>query len=162
MCFDRRTGYNIIRIYVIYYWSKILQSKTRFIHRCTNFTMFYRNLYLKSETKSYLCNVKCPASMVQESWRCICYNITWSWRDIAKVKWYWWEHRIYYGKASEGNLPFLDCIIGLNEKREIIPKVHRKPTQTGQYNHFSSNQPLHVKLSTIKKEQRLFALIKHH
>ena len=53
-------------------------------------------------------------------------------------------------KASEGNLPFLDYIISLNEKRETITKVHRKPTHTGQYNHFSSNQPLHVKLSTIK------------
>ena len=40
-------------------------------------------------------------------------------------------------KASEGNLPFLDCIIGLKEKREIITKVHRKPTCTGQYPHFS-------------------------
>ena len=53
-------------------------------------------------------------------------------------------------KASEENLPFLDYIISLNEKRETITKVHRKPTHTGQYNHFSSNQPLHVKLSTIK------------
>ena len=53
-------------------------------------------------------------------------------------------------KTSEGNLPFLDCIISLNERREIIGKVYRKPTQTSQYIHFSSNQPLHVKLSTIK------------
>ena len=53
-------------------------------------------------------------------------------------------------KASEENLPFLDCIISLNEKREIITKVYRKPTHTGQYAQFSSNQPLHVKLSTIK------------
>ena len=53
-------------------------------------------------------------------------------------------------KASEENLPFLDCIISLNEKREIITKVYKKPTHTGQYTHFSSNQPLHVKLSTIK------------
>ena len=53
-------------------------------------------------------------------------------------------------KASEGNLPFLECIISLNEKREIVTKVYRKPTHTGQHTHFSSNQPLHVKLSTIK------------
>ena len=53
-------------------------------------------------------------------------------------------------KASEGNLPFLDCIKSLNEKREIIIKVYRKLTHTGQYTHFSSNRPLHVKLSTIK------------
>ena len=53
-------------------------------------------------------------------------------------------------KTSKGNLPFLDCIISLNEKREIITKVYRKPTHTGQYTHFPSNQPQHVKLSTIK------------
>ena len=53
-------------------------------------------------------------------------------------------------KASEGNLQFLDWIISLNEKREIKTKVYRKPTHTGQYTHFSSNQPLHVNLATIK------------
>ena len=53
-------------------------------------------------------------------------------------------------KVSEGNLPFLECIISLNEKRQIITKVYRKPTCTGQFTHFLSNQPLHVKLSTIK------------
>ena len=53
-------------------------------------------------------------------------------------------------KESEGNLPLLHCIISLNEKREIITKVYRKPTHTGQYTHLSSNQPLHVKLSTVK------------
>ena len=40
-------------------------------------------------------------------------------------------------KGSKGNLPFLDYIIGLNERREIIRKVHRKPTCTGQYPQFS-------------------------
>ena len=52
--------------------------------------------------------------------------------------------------ASDGNLPFLDCSISLQEKREIITKVYRKPTHAGQYTHFPSNQPLHVKLSIIK------------
>ena len=42
------------------------------------------------------------------------------------------------------NLPSLDCIISFNEKREIITRVYRKPTQTGQHTHFSSNQSLHV------------------
>ena len=46
---------------------KILQLRTRLIHRCTNFTMFYRTLYLKSGRKSHLSNVKCPSSMVQKS-----------------------------------------------------------------------------------------------
>ena len=53
-------------------------------------------------------------------------------------------------KASEGNLPFLDCIINLIQKREIVTKAYRKPTLTGECTHFSSNQPLNVKLSTIK------------
>ena len=35
-------------------------------------------------------------------------------------------------------------------KREIITKVYRKTTHTGQYTHFSSNELLRVKLSTIK------------
>ena len=53
-------------------------------------------------------------------------------------------------KTSEGNLQFLDCIISFNEKREIMRKVYRKPTYTSQYTKFSPNQPLYVKLSTIK------------
>ena len=51
---------------------------------------------------------------------------------------------------SEDNLSFLDCIISFYERRDIITKVYRKPTHTGQYTKFSPNQPLHVKLSTIK------------
>ena len=53
-------------------------------------------------------------------------------------------------KTPEGNLPFLDCITSLNEKREIITKVYIKPIHTGQCTHFSSSQSLHVKLATIK------------
>ena len=53
-------------------------------------------------------------------------------------------------KTSEGNLPFLDCIISLNEKREMIAKVYGKPAHSGQCTHFSLNQPLHLNLSTIK------------
>ena len=49
-------------------------------------------------------------------------------------------------KAMEGNLPFLDCIINLNGKIQIITKVYKKPTRSGEYTHYSSNQPLHVNL----------------
>ena len=42
-------------------------------------------------------------------------------------------------KTSEGNLPFLDCIMNLNEKREIITKVYRNTAHMGQYTYFSSN-----------------------
>ena len=103
--------------------------------------MFHRNFYSKSGRKSCLYNVEHVSSMVKKSWQYICNNITWSWKDIA---------RFTMEKASEGNLPFLECIISLNEKREIVTKVYRKPTHTGQHTHFSSNQPQHVKLSTIK------------
>ena len=53
-------------------------------------------------------------------------------------------------KASKGNLPFLDCIISLNENREITTKVYKKPSHTSQFTRFSSNEPLYVKLSRIK------------
>ena len=53
-------------------------------------------------------------------------------------------------ETSEGNLPFLDCIISLNKKRKLISKVYKKPTHTSQYTHFSSHERRHVKLSTIK------------
>ena len=46
---------------------KMLQSKARFIYRCSNFTMFRRNLYQKSGRKSYLYNVKRSSSMVEKS-----------------------------------------------------------------------------------------------
>ena len=53
-------------------------------------------------------------------------------------------------KVLEGHLLFLDYIISLTEKREMITKIYRKPTHTGQYTYFSSNQSLHVKLSAIR------------
>ena len=45
---------------------KILQTKATFIYRCSNFSMFWRNLYSKSGRKSYLYNVKRPLSMVEK------------------------------------------------------------------------------------------------
>ena len=62
-------------------------------------------------------------------------------------------------KASKGNLPFLDCIISLNKKREIIIKVYRKASHTSQFTRFSSNEPSHVKLSTIKTLVRIAKFI---
>ena len=67
-------------------------------------------------------------------------------------------------KASKGNLPFLDCIIILSEQREIITKAYKKPSHASHFTHFSSNQPLHVKLSTIKTLARIakfIAVTKH-
>ena len=62
-------------------------------------------------------------------------------------------------KASEGNLPFLDCVTSLNGNKELMTKVYRKPTHTSQYTHFASDQPLHVKLLTIKALVRRAELI---
>ena len=53
-------------------------------------------------------------------------------------------------KTSERYLLFLDCIISLNEKRKTVTKVYGKAIHTGQYTHFSSNQPLHVKYQQLK------------
>ena len=54
-------------------------------------------------------------------------------------KWNWWDHFTDFAmeKTSKGNLPFLNFIKRLNQKREIMTKVYRKPTQTGhQINHY--------------------------
>ena len=52
-------------------------------------------------------------------------------------------------KYENGMLPFLDCCV-LKDNNVIKTKVFRKSTHTGQYNNFKSNQPLTVKLATIK------------
>ena len=49
-------------------------------------------------------------------------------------------------KGSVGNLPFLDCIISLNKKREIVSTAYRKPTHTGQYTHQQSTSYQQLKL----------------
>ena len=53
-------------------------------------------------------------------------------------------------KASEGNLLFLNCIKNLNEKREILTKLHKNITHIDQYTYFSSNQLLHVNYQQLK------------
>ena len=56
-------------------------------------------------------------------------------------------------------------MISLIEKRNLITKVYGKPTDTSQYPHFSSNEPQHVKLSTIKtivRRANFISVIKHH
>ena len=50
----------------------------------------------------------------------------------------------------DGEIPFLDCLITKTEGNKLKTKVYKKPTHTGQYTNFYSNQPMHVKLSTIK------------
>ena len=36
------------------------------------------------------------------------------------------------------------------DDNRVKTKVYKKPTHTGQYTNFHSNQPLHIKLSTVK------------
>ena len=57
-------------------------------------------------------------------------------------------------KEEENNrILFLDCIIMRNGTK-LKTKVYRKLTHTGQYINFTSNQPLHVELSTIRTSIR--------
>ena len=47
-------------------------------------------------------------------------------------------------------LAFLDCTVTKTDNNNLKTKVLKKKTHTGQYSNFQSNQPFHVKLSTIK------------
>ena len=115
--------------------------------------MFHRNLYSKSGRKSYtvLNAPRLWCRKVDNAFAVTSYDLGETMQKLNDI-----DENIEFTmeKASEGNLPFLDCIISLNKKREIMIKVYRKPTHTGQYTHFSSNQSWHVKLSTIKARVR--------
>ena len=52
--------------------------------------------------------------------------------------------------ATKNTLPFLDCLIKRDNEGRLQTKVYRKKTHTGQYMHYTSNQPEHVKIGTIK------------
>ena len=47
-------------------------------------------------------------------------------------------------------IPFLDCVVERTADNKLKTKVFKKKTHTGQYSNFNSNQPYHVKVSTIK------------
>ena len=55
-----------------------------------------------------------------------------------------------YESTTNNNLPFLDCLIERDNEGRLQTKVCRKKTQTGQYMHYTSNQPEHVKIGIIK------------
>ena len=121
--------------------------------------MFRGNLYSKNERKPCLHSVKCLSSMyknVDDTFVITSHDLRETLQKLNNI-----DENIEYSmeKASEGNLHFLDCIIILNGKREIITKVYRKPTHTSQYIHLS-NQPRHVKLSTIKTLVRRASFIR--
>ena len=55
-----------------------------------------------------------------------------------------------YESAIDNTLPFLDCLIEIDNEGRLQTKIYRKKTHTGQYMHYTSNQPEHVKEGTIK------------
>ena len=61
-----------------------------------------------------------------------------------------WKVQFTYESATNNTLPFLDCLIERDNKGRLQGKVYRKKTQTGQYMHYTSNQPEYVKVGTIK------------
>ena len=145
MCFDSTVCVIIRMSFIIN--QKYYNQKARFIHRCTNFIMFCINLYSKSRKNLIYTMLNAPLICGTDKLTITSHDLGETLQklnDIAE------NIEFMMQKASEENLPFLVCIISENEKREIITKACRKLTHTGQYTHFSSNQPLHVKLSTIK------------
>ena len=55
-----------------------------------------------------------------------------------------------YESTTNNTLPLLDCLIKRDNEGRLQTKVYRKKTHTGQYLHYTSNQPEHVKIGTIK------------
>ncbi len=53
-------------------------------------------------------------------------------------------------ECQDNKLPFLDCLICINEDRTISTEVYRKPTHTDHYLQFDSHHPLVHKLSVIR------------
>ena len=50
----------------------------------------------------------------------------------------------------DNKLPFLDCIITVEQDRSLSVSVFRKPSHTDQYLQFGSNHPLIQKLGVVK------------
>ena len=57
-------------------------------------------------------------------------------------------------EEKEEKMAFLDCYIKRNGDNKIETAVYKKETHTGQYSNFHSNQPLSVRLSTMKSLTR--------
>ena len=62
-------------------------------------------------------------------------------------------------EEENGQIPFLDCLVLRTDNNRVKTKVYKKPTHTGQYTNFYSNQPLHEKLSTVKTLARRAKLV---
>ena len=57
-------------------------------------------------------------------------------------------------EEKEDKMAFLHCYIKRNVDNEIETAVYKKETHTGQYSNFHSDQPLSVRLSTMKSLTR--------
>ena len=53
-------------------------------------------------------------------------------------------------KEESGEINFLDCMCYRDQENKVQTKVYKKPTHTGQYGNYNSNQPYWVKISTKK------------
>ena len=53
-------------------------------------------------------------------------------------------------EEENGQIPFLDCLVSTTDDNRVKTKVYKKPKHTVQHTNFHSNQPLHLKLSTVK------------
>ncbi len=62
------------------------------------------------------------------------------------------DHNIKFTQEGlvDNKLPFLDCLITVEQDRSLSVSVFRKPTHTDQYLQFGSNHPLIQKLGVVK------------
>ena len=53
-------------------------------------------------------------------------------------------------EATDNQLPFLDCLIKVEDSGTLSSRVYRKPTHTDHYLQFGSHHPLIHKLGVIR------------
>ena len=51
--------------------------------------------------------------------------------------------------STNNTVPCLDCLIEIDNEGTLKTKIYQKKTHAGQYMHYTSNQPEHVKVGTI-------------
>ena len=61
-------------------------------------------------------------------------------------------------KEKDGQLPFLDSLLCVEEDRSISTKIYQKKTHTDQYLHFESNHHVRQKVGIVSEEKNR----KHH
>ena len=71
------------------------------------------------------------------------------------------KFQFIYEIATNNTLPFLDCLIEVDNEGRLQIKIYKKKRRTGQYMHYTSNQPEHVKVGTIKILVRRAKIVCH-